>query len=306
MTIAGPWSGVCKNECPDAFTEKLPPQAKTRVGYIDGMPALMMGKHCNSWASVVGRFSSIVKKMFLTCNHVVLAFDCYDLVSEAKGITQSNRAKVSVPVVFNEGDQLPSIYPMNYNDLIRNRTFKALVIEKICDDLADMVGLEGSKRLIIDYKGCPVMFRRVTTLHSLVGPVEMVEMPDMPAMGEADVKFIRWSRLYGNMIAHSVDGDFLLIALLEYERALVERLDESVPPSNIYVYRISYKLKDSVAKPTKRKGAPGAYCITFVDYLHRFITVNHVLMSYSLHMTCIINQMCLLISWNTMHVFSSE
>jgi SNF2 family DNA or RNA helicase len=51
---------------------------------------------------------------------------------------------------------------------------------------------------------------------------------------------------------------------------------------------------------------PGAYCITFVDYLHRFITVNHVLMSYSLHMTCIINQMCLLISWNTMHVFSSE
>lgn len=47
-------------------------------------------------------------------------------------------------------------------------------------------------------------------------------MTDIPPMGECDVKFTRWGRAYGDMIAHSVDGDFLPIALIEHERNLRE------------------------------------------------------------------------------------
>jgi hypothetical protein len=223
------------------------PIKNVKLTYIDIMPLLMVGPHVNSWPIFLNKFRSLIVRFLGICDKVVLGVDCYDLVSEAKGITQANRAKIAVPVVF-EGHSLPSVFPSNFNDMIRNRCFKALVIEAICDFLPTNIGLEGNKALIIDYKGCPAMCMKVG------GSVTIEYMEDMPPMGEADVKFVRWMRIYGNAIVHSVDGDLLMIALLEYERQVRTRVDVTIAPPIAILYRLKCHDLDDDPLPKKRKG----------------------------------------------------
>jgi hypothetical protein len=90
-------------------------------------------------------------------------------------------------------------------------------------------------------------------------------MSDVPPMGEADIKFLRWAEHFGpgDMIAHSVDGDFVPIALMRYEEEVLrmriyqqkqQRKDEGVerredvhhpspppPMHRVAIYRIKYK-----------------------------------------------------------------
>ena len=44
------------------------------------------------------------------------------------------------------------------------------------------------------------------------------EYMQLPPMGENDIKFTRFCEMYGDCVAHSVDGDYLPIALMEHER----------------------------------------------------------------------------------------
>jgi hypothetical protein len=60
-------------------------------------------------------------------------------------------------------------------------------------------------------------------------------------MGENDIKFTRFARIYGDCIAHSVDGDYLPIALLEHERQ-VALLGIQADPVRIAVYRLAYNM----------------------------------------------------------------
>jgi hypothetical protein len=66
-------------------------------------------------------------------------------------------------------------------------------------------------------------------------------------MGENDIKFTRFSRLYGDCIAHSVDGDYLPIALMEHERQ-VSLMGISGDPIKIAIYRLEYNMSPVVRK----------------------------------------------------------
>jgi hypothetical protein len=66
-------------------------------------------------------------------------------------------------------------------------------------------------------------------------------------MGENDIKFTRFAQLYGDCIAHSVDGDYLPIALLEHERQ-INALGRGHDPVKIAVYRLEYNMKPPPAK----------------------------------------------------------
>jgi hypothetical protein len=71
-------------------------------------------------------------------------------------------------------------------------------------------------------------------------------------MGENDIKFTRFARMYGDTIAHSVDGDYLPIALMEHERQVVLH-GRHTDPSRMAIYRLEYNMA-----PTPRVKLVGA------------------------------------------------
>ena len=147
---------------------------------------------------------------------------------------------------------------------------------QVCNRVASTIVLNGKdtycKRFVIDYTGCPIAFE------GCVGSVNFNNCPpkfmtDVPPMGEADIKFLRWSDHFrkADMIAFSIDGDFIPIALIRREQQLLRRklwdqeqqqqqqkqpcpeapLDATKkPPSpppvaNIAIYRIKYRVPGS-------------------------------------------------------------
>ena len=141
-------------------------------------------------------------------------FDDHETMpSRYAGCTTFDTVTLARQVDFDDYKQLPSIIPQDYADCISNRNFKKRVIGLIIEKVVDYISLTGSQSLIIDYAHCPILFNKTADQK-----VQHSFMKDLPAMGECDVKFTRWIKLYGNCILHSVDGDFVPIALIEYER----------------------------------------------------------------------------------------
>lgn len=117
----------------------------------------------------------------------------------------------------------------------------------MAETITDHIGLLPGQTLIIDYVDCPVKFEVNN------GKVCHTYMTDIPPMGECDVKFTRWGRMYGDIIAHSVDGDFIPIALLEHERNI--RME--MPQFKIGLYRMEYNMsKPTVTRKRDAQGAP--------------------------------------------------
>lgn len=270
MTIDSGWVGVFKEEVPDAFRSTYPFNGSPKVAYIDGMPLLMISeRNVNSWDDLLrNNYARHVARFFrLGCSAVVLAFDDYDRVPASKAITQANRSKKKAPYEFGEGSQLPITIPHGFNEKLSNRIFKRRVIDMICNRVVEHVtvgngaGDAYERMLVIDYTGCPIMFRALPGA-SKFNHVEPQFMVDVPPMGEADIKFLRWAEHFGgDMVASSVDGDFIPIALMRREeQALALKLHrqreqrrgddtatagtEREPPpivNNIALYRIKYR-----------------------------------------------------------------
>jgi hypothetical protein len=112
-----------------------------------------------------------------------------------------------------------------------------------------------SKKFILDYSSCPIQF--TCPAGSLEFDKQPVFLTDLPPMGEADVKFTRWSNVFqGDLVAYSVDGDFIPISLIHYEKQLLdERRTESQRPFRIALYRIRYKLPEDKKKVACVKNA---------------------------------------------------
>lgn len=123
----------------------------------------------------------------------------------------------------------------------------------VCNRVVGHVKVSASDRytrsLIIDYTGCPILFE-AQGLKDAFECTRPTFMSAIPPMGEADVKFLRWAEHFkGDMVAFSVDGDFIPIALMHYEErvhALSEhqKLNLSTPPPhllNVCIYRIKCK-----------------------------------------------------------------
>lgn len=146
--------------------------------------------------------------------------------------------------------------PADYNERLRNRCYKRKVIDLIAETVIDSIKLGEGQKLIIDYVDCPVKFQ----LDPSTKKPKHEFMTDIPPMGECDVKFTRWSRMLDvdTMIAHSVDGDFIPIALMEYEKQVNTMISEASTnsrknsresgPCSIAIFRMEYNME-----PTKSK-----------------------------------------------------
>jgi hypothetical protein len=82
-------------------------------------------------------------------------------------LTKANRAKAKASYEFGEGHQLPSTMPQKFNEKLTNRVFKRRVIDMICNCVLDHVSplplskedcKSFSRKMIIDYSGCPIQF----------------------------------------------------------------------------------------------------------------------------------------------------
>ena len=128
--------------------------------------------------------------------------------------------------------------PSDYNERLRNRNYKRSVIIMITERIAETLRLRSGYTLIVDFVGCPVSFQADPDNPNK--PMHTY-LTDIPPNGECDIKFTRWARCYGDMIAHSVDGDFIPIALMEHEKQLM--VEEVPSPIRIAIFRLEYNME---------------------------------------------------------------
>jgi hypothetical protein len=147
--------------------------------------------------------------------------------------------------------------PQGFNDKLANRIFKRRVIDMICNTLVQHVAPLPSapydRALIIDYSSCPIRF--ACQAHSIQFEKQLKPdfMTSMAPLGEADVKFLRWAELFGgDIVAHSVDGDFIPISLIRCEQNKL-RCDEDTGTVSykIALHRLKYRMPET--GPAKKK-----------------------------------------------------
>jgi uncharacterized RDD family membrane protein YckC len=250
MTIDSTWLCAFKEELPHAFTQKNPFRA-TAV-FVDGQIKLMQGSPGEplTWDDFIYRqFVRHLAKFFDACDVVILAFDNYEFVPRAKCMTQAKRRK-NIPVLpFSTTSELPCMVPEGerWTQSIANRVFKTRVIDLVLLRLP-MLLLRNrpDRRLIVDYQQ-PVEFR-FDTGNNLIR-AEVIE--ELPAMGEADVKFTRFADRFGKLMVDSIDGDSIPIALMHHEMCL----RKAVPPPVMSIYRMQLNTGGATTAAGKRQAA---------------------------------------------------
>jgi len=291
MTIDSSWIACFKEEAPAAFRPS-PPFSPTAVfcdGQIKLMPAAMEG--VVSWEDYIQRqFARHIGKYFskgVSC--VILAFDDYNHVPQAKSMTQIKRRRHLPPVEFNPRDALPPCVPQGerWQQCISNRTFKSKVIQLVIRQLTgSLLDLGEGQSLIVDYQGHPVQYLRGG---------ESMELTGFAPLGEADVKFARYSDMFDKLQVifyyflfctcislaspkcffilqvDSVDGDSIPIALLHLERGGSGRISILRLKTNLKEDReeqaSAKKLKLESAPPLDADPLPkkSARCYEYVD-----------------------------------------
>lgn len=205
---------------------------------------------------------------------------------------QANRAKAKAPYDFGEGHNLPPTMPQGFNDKLANRLFKRKVLDMICNSVAQHVSpmpapsleqVQSGRALIIDYSSCPIQYSCSGHANSFAESVLKPEfMVDLPPLGEADVKFLRWAELFqGDIMAHSVDGDFIPIALIRHELNAQKRASntpDSASDYKIALHRLKYKMPDAVAAASAAKksklGASGDAAVVTKSKKREYEYVN--------------------------------
>jgi len=142
---------------------------------------------------------------------------------------------------------LPCVVPrgQEWVGCIANRTFKTRVIELVLLRLPSLLLKERpGKRLIIDYHQ-PISYESAT---------EWAPLLHMATMGEADVKFVRYTEDFPKLLVDSIDGDSVPIALLHHERKL--RAQEC--PGRVSICRIKIKLEPDAGAKRKAESEAGA------------------------------------------------
>jgi hypothetical protein len=212
MTIDSSWIACLKQEVPAAFTPRAPfhPDAV----FCDGQIRLMcpVVDEVLTWADYIERQFTrhLTRYLAKGVPCVILAFDDYRHVPEAKSMTQAKRRRHLPVAAFNPRDALPPVVPQGerWASCISNRSFKSRVIQLVIDHLTRHLPLGPGQSLVIDYQGAPV--------RHYAGGAET--MDGLSPLGEADVKFPRYAALYDKLQVDSVDGDSVPIALLQMER----------------------------------------------------------------------------------------
>jgi hypothetical protein len=251
MTIDSSWIASFKEESPISFTNTVP--FRPIAAFIDGQIRLMRGNtsEFTTWDNYIWQqFTGHLKRFFERASTVILAFDDYQNVPEAKCMTQLKRRKHLPKLEMLEREPLPSFLPSGerWDQCISNRVFKSKVILMVIDRVPGLLNLTPDQTLIIDYAGCPKEYRK--------GPngLEIKDLNELMPLGEADVKFTRYADLFKDLLVDSVDGDSIPIALLHHEACFrdltmgsMESDDLVESPPRICIYRITTRV-DNIKK----------------------------------------------------------
>jgi len=225
--------------------------------FIDGQIKLMKAESINTW-------SCFIKQQFIRCLDrafnqgipvVVLGFDNYVHVPTAKNMTQRKRMRDVEAIEFQRGQELPTIIPDNWSAAIKNRAFKTKVISFIISNLRSHYE-NTSLTLVIDYMGVPEVIGTPIQLPSELQNADLKR-------GECDIKAFMWTKL-GPLLIDSTDGDFIPIALLQYDECnspivlhrFTTRVRDSKPSDPRYEYVDIQKLHAFVINEMRRSSEP--------------------------------------------------
>jgi hypothetical protein len=241
MTIDRGYLEICKKISPGAFSRALP--FKPQTAFIDGQLHLMRPSFINTWDMFLKiQYVNPINRLFdMGATTVVLAFDNYKYTPGAKQPTQRKRTTKIPKLNWDQREDLPSIIPANYDQLIMNRVFKARVCQLVVSTIAGLVTLGNGRSLVLDYDDFPIEFTE--------GDVAPTQREGYVMLGESDVKFCSHLVQDQPFVADSVDGDYVMIAAMQVEKARLEGKE----PSKILVRRIEIK---SVAQKRLRGGVP--------------------------------------------------
>ena len=237
MTIGTGWAAVLKEGAPGAFSRACP-RAPTTC-FIDGQIKLNKSEHIRSWHDFLHIcFYKPIRFSFDNGTaRVVLAFDNYDKVPAAKGMTQAKRNKQVVRFEFAQGDALPATPPPDWGACMRNRVFKSKVITMILNNLRQHFADIDPERhtLVLDHQ----------RIESIGAPWPLLDaLGAENSNGESDCKAYDYVEDHVPCLIDSVDGDMLVLSLLHQRRH---------PHADIIVRRIATK----TAEDRKRKRTSG-------------------------------------------------
>ena len=259
MTIDSTWIASFKEEAPEAFTKHIPFQPK--AAFCDGQIRLMRGhtQGLLTWDDYIWQqFQSHVSRFYRNHNVsvVILAFDDYAHVPEAKCMTQLKRRRHIPKLEILAREPLPPVCPcgQRWEQSISNRVFKAKVIARVVEVLPALLNLQPGQQLIIDYAGTPIEYTPNPD-----GTLGTKELTHLCPLGEADVKFLRYADIYRDLLVDSVDGDSIPIALLHTEASIRDltrgsmRLDDlRAAPPRVCIYRITTRVQGE-DEPAKKR-----------------------------------------------------
>ena len=256
MTIDSTWLHAFKEDAPTAFTHSAP--FRPCATFVDGQIKLMQAvqREPLTWDQFIfNQFTRHLKKWFEVSDVVILAFDNYALVPRAKSMTQCKRRKHIPPIPFSEHSELPPMVPEGerWMQCIANRAFKARVIDLVILRLPQLLLPPGDthsrRRLIIDYHEPRMYWHNPEEGRPTCQPVE-----GLPALGEADVKFARYSDQFGRLMVDSIDGDSVPIALMHLERAIRSTTPQRIP--ELCIYRLELHLVKTERTAGTKRDAP--------------------------------------------------
>ena len=257
MTIHADFIKILKQECGNAFMDQLPTALTPTIAFIDGQVKLMKPDAITSWSVFIKiQFCNIIEKAYnLGAHTVVLGFDDYRYVPEAKNMTQIKRNK-TVPVMqFDAHDSLPNFLPDHWSSAMRNRNFKVKVIRKVLQDIETwfkQVSKENAiwkqRALILDFCDRPQVLQ-VSTSAQPVGKF-VQEQPDdfWQGRGECDVKAFTWALPQHTLLIMSTDGDFVPMSLLQ-----MQECHNSQQQILVHRLKINNTTQAENAKTAKRK-----------------------------------------------------
>lgn len=200
---------ILRSQAASAFSNTIPIEPKAT--FIDGQIKLMKPDCITQWHSFLySQFTSVIMRHFQQyhASTVILAFDDKANVPFAKSITQLKRRSGVQVIEFGDDDVLPNEMPSPWIEAVMNASFKARLIEYICNNVPRLITPPNDCVLIIDWKD--TVAKKYTYTET---GVEETTIPK-DAVGEADLKFPMWMKaLRVPMLIEATDGDYIPIAL---------------------------------------------------------------------------------------------
>lgn len=210
MGIDALWPKIFKAEGDEYIETK--PLTNVHTVFIDGQVMLMKStipEHVTTWKQFVDfNFTRKINSLHTTYRNVIISFDNYEAVPVYKSIEQLKRSSLNrKPFDFERGAPMPVRPPKGevWADAMQNRNYKTAVIGIICKILvANYKPPARTRVLVVDFVNVlKLEYDHYETKHEV--------MHSLKSMGESDVKFMRYSTIFGPMLVESIDSDVILV-----------------------------------------------------------------------------------------------